>query len=45
MSIGYHPQTEGQTERTDQVLEGYFRKFVNYDKNDWYQLLPLAEYA
>ena len=32
-------------ERTNQVLEGYLRNFVNYDQNDWYQLLPLAEYA
>ena len=45
MSRAYHPQTDGQTERTNQVLEGYLRNFVNYDPNDWYQLLPLAENA
>jgi len=45
MSTAYHPQTDGQTERTNQTLEGYLRNFVNYDQNDWYQLLPLAEYA
>ena len=45
MSTAYHPQTDGQTERTNQVLEGYLRTFVNYDQNDWYQLLPLAEHA
>jgi len=45
MSTAYHPQTDGQTERTNQVLEGYLRTFVNYDLNDWYQLLPLAEPA
>ena len=45
MSTAYHPQTDGQTKRTNQVLEGYLRNFVNYDQNDWYQLLPLAEYA
>ena len=45
MSTAYHPQTERQTERTNQVLEGYLRNFVNYDQNDWYQLLPLAEHA
>ena len=45
MSTAYHPQTDGQAERTNQVLEGYLRNFVNYDQNDWYQLLPLAEYA
>jgi hypothetical protein len=45
MSTAYHPQTDGQTERTNQVLEGYLRSFVNYDQDDWKQLLPLAEYA
>jgi len=45
MSTVYHPQTDGQTERTRQVLEGYLRNFVNNDKNDWFQMLPLAEYA
>jgi len=45
MSTAYHPQTDGQTERTNQVLEGYLRTFVNYDQNDWYQLLLLAEHA
>jgi len=45
MSTAYHPQTDGQTKGTNQVLEGYLRNFVNYHQNDWYQLLPLAEYA
>ena len=45
MSTANHPQTDGQTERTNQVLEGYLSNLVNYDKNDWDQLLPLAEYA
>jgi len=45
MSTAYPHQTDGQTERTNQVLQGYLRTFVNYDQNDWYELLPLAEYA
>jgi len=45
MSTADHPQTDGQTERTNQVLAGYLRTFVNYDQDDWYQLLPLAEHA
>jgi len=45
MSTAYHPQRDGQTERTNQTLEGYLRNFVNYDQNQWYQLLPLAEPA
>ena len=27
------------------MLGGYLRIFVNYDQNDWYQLLPVAEIA
>ena len=45
MSTAYHPQTDGQTERVNQVLGGYLRIFVNYDQNDWYHLLPLAQFA
>jgi len=45
MSTACHPQTAGPTAKTNQVLEGYLRNFVKYDQNDWYPLLPLAEYA
>jgi len=45
MSPAYDPQTEVQRQRTNQVLEGYLRTFVNYDQEDWYQQWPLAEHA
>jgi len=45
MSTAYHPPTDGQTERTNQVLERYLRTFVNHQQTDWYQLLPLAKHA
>ena len=45
MLTPYHWQTDGQRERTNHVLEGYLRTFVNQYQNDWYQLLPLAEPA
>jgi hypothetical protein len=45
MSTAFHPQTDGQTERVNQVLEAYLREYCNYEQNDWAELLPLAEYA
>ena len=45
LSTAFHPETDGQTERVNQTLEQYLRAFCNYDQNDWYELLPLAEYT
>ena len=44
-STAFHPQTDGQTERTHQTLETYLRIFVNHEQDDWFDLLPLAEFA
>ena len=44
-STAYHPQSDGQTERVNQVLEQYLRIFCDYQQDDWYQLLPLAEFV
>ena len=41
----YHPETNGQTERVNQILEQYLCIFVNYQQDDWEHLLPLAEFA
>jgi transposase InsO family protein len=45
LSTAYHPQTDGQTERINQVLEQYLRCYVNYRQNNWVVLLPLAQFA
>ena len=45
LSTAFHPQTDGQTERVNQTLETYLRTFINYDQDDWLQMLPLAEFA
>ena len=45
MSSAYHPQTNGQTERTNQTLEQYIRCFTTFVQDDWVALLPLAEFA
>lgn len=44
-STAYHPETDGQTERTNQTLENYLRHFVNNAQNDWVDLLPTAEWS
>ena len=45
MSTAYHPQTDGQTERTNQSLEQYLRHYVNDTQNNWVELLPMAQLA
>jgi len=45
MSTADHPQTEGQTERINQVIEAYLRSYCNYEQNDWASMLAMAEYA
>jgi transposase InsO family protein len=45
MSTAFHPQTDGQTERVNQVLEQYLRAFCNYQQDNWQELLPRAEFA
>jgi RNase H-like domain found in reverse transcriptase/Reverse transcriptase (RNA-dependent DNA polymerase)/Integrase zinc binding domain/Integrase core domain/Chromo (CHRromatin Organisation MOdifier) domain len=45
MSTSFHPQSDGQTERVNQVLEGYLRAFVDYQQDNWQDLLPNAEFA
>ena len=45
MSTAYHPQTDGQSERTNQWLEQYLRFWVNHHQDDWYYFLPMAKFA
>jgi RNase H-like domain found in reverse transcriptase/Reverse transcriptase (RNA-dependent DNA polymerase)/Integrase zinc binding domain len=44
-SSAYHPETDGQTERLNAVLEQYLRAFMNFAQDDWVDWLPLAEFA
>lgn len=45
LSTAHHPQTDGQTERVNQVLEQYLRTYCTHLQDDWHDLLPLAEFA
>ncbi|GJP56344.1 hypothetical protein CLOM_g15405 [Closterium sp. NIES-68] len=43
-SSAYHPQTDGQTERTNQMMEQLIR--TNYlDRNKWEDALPMLEFS
>ena len=45
LSTAFHPQTNGLTERTNEVIEACLRHFVSTDMKDWDDYLPLVEYA
>ena len=45
MSTAFHPQTDGQSERTIQLLEEMLRACVLDHKGRWEEHLPLVEFA
>jgi hypothetical protein len=45
LSTAYHPQTDGQTERTNRTLEEMLRHYVGPSQDDWDLKLPCAEFA
>ena len=45
ISTTFHPQTDGQSERTIQVLEDMLRACVLDHKGSWEEQLPLVEFA
>ncbi|GKC35745.1 putative reverse transcriptase domain-containing protein [Tanacetum coccineum] len=45
MSTAYHPQTDGQSERTIQTLEDMLRACVIDFERSWYVHLPLVEFS
>src|SRR3954470_10517443 len=45
MSTAFHPQTDGQTKRTNQTLEDMLRAFTNYRQDNWDSQLAAAEFA
>jgi hypothetical protein len=44
-STAYHPQTGGQTERVNQILEDMLRSCVLSYSEKWHECLPLAEFS
>ena len=45
MSTAFHPQTDGQFERTIQLLEDMLRACVLDHQGSWEEHLPLVEFA
>ena len=43
-SSAYHPETDGQTERVNQVLEQYLICFIDFEQANWVSLLPFAQF-
>jgi hypothetical protein len=45
MSTAFHPQTDGQAEKANSIVERYLRTFAAEDERKWDDLLPLAEFS
>jgi hypothetical protein len=45
LSTAYHPQTDRQTERLNQILEIYLCCYINYNQDNWVQLLLLVQFV
>ena len=45
MSTPYHPETDGQSERMNRILEEMLRHYVASHQEDWHTYLPTCEFA
>ncbi|MCO5606101.1 hypothetical protein L7F22_060288 [Adiantum nelumboides] len=45
LSTAYHPETDGQTERVNQVIEDMLRAYCNQQPQKWIKFLHLIEFA
>ena len=45
MSTAFHPQSDGQSERSFRTLQQMLRAFVSPRQDDWAEHLPLLEFA
>ena len=44
-STSYHPQTDGQTERYNRIIEQTLRMYVQPHGRNWDKILPMCEFA
>ena len=45
MSTTDHPQSDGQTERVNQILEDIQREYIRIKKTNWEDYLPILKFA
>jgi len=45
MSTAFHPQTDGQAEKANSIVERYLRSFVRTPPQEWDRFLALAEFS
>ncbi|MBW0519546.1 hypothetical protein O181_059261 [Austropuccinia psidii MF-1] len=45
LSSSFHPETDGPTERVNQILEQYLWMYFSYHQDDKHTWIPLAEFA
>ena len=45
LSSSYHPETDGQTERVNGVINQYVRCYCTYLQDNWVELLATCEFA
>jgi hypothetical protein len=44
LSMAYHPQTDGQSEQTNQTLEAMLQLYCNHQQDNWARWLPILQY-
>ena len=42
--MAYHPQTDSQTERTNQEIGTFLQHYVNYTQDNWTEWIVSAEF-
>ena len=43
--MSFHPQTDGQSERVNAILEQYLPGYINYYQDNWMKILTMPEFA
>ena len=42
LSLAYHPETDGATERVNQVIQPYLRAYTTFSQDNWEDLLGIT---